>query len=129
MKRLSAQQYAAALIAAWTEAAPAQRPIVLKKFVQSLRRRRAVKLLPRILDHLERLLDAQSGVTRVRAWSAARLDQASLAARLSEALGPSVITSAVQPALMGGLRLRIGDQLIDGTIRQRLQRLQTHLSL
>ena len=37
------------------------------------------------------------------------------------------LRAEVDPALLGGLMVRIGDQLIDGSVRGRLERLRNQL--
>ena len=64
MKRLASRDYATALLGAYHDAAAKDRPAVVRKFLELLRRQRAMRLLPRILDWLERLDDQAAGRTR-----------------------------------------------------------------
>ena len=128
MTRRSARQYAVALQTAYRDATDPDRPIVVRNFLRLLTRRRATKLLPRIFDHLQTLADQAAGTTRVLAWSARAGDQTRLGAALRRVLGDTVVDVMSNPALVGGLKLQIGDLQIDGTVRGRLERLQTHLA-
>jgi F-type H+-transporting ATPase subunit delta len=38
------------------------------------------------------------------------------------------LRSDVDPTLLGGIQVRVGDRLIDGSVRGRLQRLRTDFS-
>lgn len=127
MRKLTAKQHAAALLAAVQEAPAAQRSDVVRSFLRLLVRRRLTKLLPRVVEHLQAMEDIANGVTRVHAWSAAAVDVNDLADQLQKAIGRVALELETDPALIGGLRLKIGDRLIDGTLRNRLNRLQTQL--
>ena len=128
MKRLTARQYATAIHAAWLEASPDRQPQVVRTFLELLNRRRAMKLLPRIMDQVQALEHAASGRTHVRVWTAGAADTAHLQGALDRALGQAVIEAETDPKLLGGLKIHIGDRLIDGTVRSRLERLHTHLT-
>jgi len=55
-------------------------------------------------------------------------EQAKLAAKFSEWLGKEVrITNVVKPELLGGVTVRIGDTLYDGSLRGKLDRLEKML--
>lgn len=127
MKRLSSRDYATALIGAWHEASAKDRPLVAKKFLELLRRQRATKLLPRILDWIERLDDQAAGRTRVVVTGATDVDAASLTKTLSAKLGAVAVSTVTDPRVLGGLAIRVGDTVVDGTVATRLQRLRSHL--
>lgn len=87
--------------------------------------------LPQIVESLVSLAaDARSRVVaEVRA--AVPLDDAArerLAAALSKATGRMVdVKAVVDPGVLGGIYAKVGDQVIDGTIRHRLQELKERL--
>jgi len=80
-----------------------------------------------ILSALQRLtrLDLQS--RKVTVESAVELDAASrqrLLASLTEQYGPDLVAEyKVTASLLGGLRIRIGDDVFDGSVQGRLDRL------
>ena len=52
-----------------------------------------------------------------------------ITARLEELTGGSVaLETAVDPSLLGGVVVRVGDRLIDGSVRGRLERLRQQLA-
>ena len=84
--------------------------------------------LPGILWQLERLLDDAEGKARAEVRSASGLD-APKRRQVKDALdrlsGRDVICAfSEDPALLGGLVARLGNQLFDGSIRGRLERLR-----
>ncbi len=53
---------------------------------------------------------------------------ADLAQRLSSSTGKKVILKlTVDPALLGGVKIRMGDQIVDGTVAKKLQMLKNNL--
>jgi len=81
--------------------------------------------LPKIIDRLvERAAAAKESVVgEVRSAVPLTDDQKTrLAAALSKATGKRVeVKVIVDPAVIGGLLVRVGDQVFDGTVRRRLQ--------
>ncbi len=84
----------------------------------------------------QRLLDAYHGVEgaeTAEVTTAVALDEEtrlSLGRRLTEIMGrPVVIKASVDPSVIGGIIVRVGDKLIDGSIRSRLQTLSKELAV
>jgi F-type H+-transporting ATPase subunit delta len=94
-------------------------------------RRRRLERLPRLAAEFRRLYNRRAGIVEATAISAAPLserDVAELQARLVEIAGARVdLTLEVDPSLIGGLAVRLGDRLIDGSVRGRLERLRNRL--
>jgi F-type H+-transporting ATPase subunit delta len=76
-------------------------------------------------------VDLEHGVVVANVTSAQPLEPAELAAiaeRVAATSGARVeVHSAVDPALIGGLTVRVGDRLIDASVRGRLSRLRESL--
>ena len=96
-----------------------------------VRRGRADLMAP-VAAEFRRIHDRREGISHATVTSAAPLDEAELAAlrdRLTGMTGGRVeVTFAVDPALLGGVVVRIGDRLIDGSVRGRLERLRNRLA-
>ena len=94
-------------------------------------RRRRLDSLPQIAREFKRLFNRRAGVVDATATSALRLDQQELAAlttRLETMTGKKVeLVTAVDPSILGGIQVRIGDTLYDGSVRGRLERLRSRL--
>ena len=103
---------------------------VLNLIVTMLRRGR-IEDLPRVAAEFRRLHDRLNGVTHAHATSAASLEPSEVSAlteRLEQMTGGRVeLDLTVDPSLLGGLVVRVGDRLIDGSVRGRLERLRTQL--
>jgi len=94
-------------------------------------RRGRVEELPRIAAEFRRLDNARQGIVLATATSAAPLSQdevRAVTARLEQLTGGRVeLALEVDPDLLGGLVVRVGDRLIDGSVRGRLERLRNQL--
>lgn len=87
--------------------------------------------LDSIASAFDRLVQEQFGRVEVDVFTAAVLgsDQlAGLRQSISAALGKDpVLHPYTEPAMIGGVKLRIGDQLIDGSVATRLRRMKRDL--
>lgn len=101
-------------------------------FLGLLARRRALALLPRVLAEFESAADAAQGVQRVEVRTAVPLEetqQRRIAQGLAAALGKEVrLVARVEPALLGGMVVRVGDRVMDGSTRGRLQAMRQTLA-
>lgn len=89
-------------------------------------------IIGNIADEYQRLLDSYHNVARAEVTTAVPLDNKDKS-RLAEFLGAAVgkkvvIKSEVDSGLIGGLIARIGDKLLDGSTRSRLQALRNELA-
>lgn len=88
---------------------------------------RRLAALPAIAEAYEALRARAENVVDVQVASATALDEAqqrSLAEALQKRLGKQVrLHLQLDPALLGGARLQIEDQVIDGSVRTRLEKL------
>ena len=99
--------------------------------VRLLLRRGRIEDLPRVAAEYRRLDDRRQGITHATATSASELTQdeiRELTARLEQSTGGRIALDVeVDPSLLGGLVVRVGDRLIDGSVRGRLERLRNQL--
>jgi F-type H+-transporting ATPase subunit delta len=99
--------------------------------VQLLAARGRIALLPAIAAEYKHLLDLERGVVTAVVTTPVPLepaDVASVAARIRSLTGRAVeVEARLDPALVGGLTVRVGDQLIDASVRGRLERLRDRL--
>lgn len=104
----------------------------VRNLIALLLRRGRIEQLPRVAQEFGRLDDDRQGLTHATATSAAPLDAKeikAIAARLEAMVGGRVeLQTNVDPAILGGLVVRIGDRLIDGSVLGRLERLRNQLA-
>ena len=77
------------------------------------------------------LMDEHQGIAHAEVATAVPLDKKQedrLSSRISELVGKEIVlTTVVEPELIGGLTARVGDKLIDGSIRSRFSALRGSL--
>ena len=87
--------------------------------------RNLANLIPGIIETFEALVDHHNGIERAEVISAAPLDQdqeAAIKAVLVKLVNKDVrLSTGVDPNILGGLVARVGDRVIDGSLRTRLQ--------
>lgn len=88
-------------------------------------------LFDNVVDYFDRLKDVEQNRVHVHLGSARPLDPAVKAAIeevVREASGKTPVThEKVDPALVGGLVVRVNDVLVDGSLRTRLRALRSRL--
>ncbi len=89
-------------------------------------------VMPLVLEQYDAFADRESGVLRAEVTSAIALTpqlEQRIRTQLAEKLGGEVQTTVSQdPSILGGLVIRIGDRVIDGSVRTRLEQLQAALA-
>ena len=104
----------------------------VRNLLELILRRRRVEMLGRIGREFRRLYNRQAGVVEATAISATQLsadEVQALQERVERLAGGRVeLNFEIDPTLLGGVQLRLGDRLIDGSVRGRLERLRNELA-
>jgi F-type H+-transporting ATPase subunit delta len=104
----------------------------VRNMIFLLVRRGRIEQLPRVVTEFIRLDDRRQGITHATATSASPLtdlEVRALTARLEGMTGGRIaLTTDIDETLLGGLVVRVGDRLIDGSVRGRLERLRNQLA-
>jgi len=107
----------------------ASRPVI--NLIQLMLRRGRIGDLPRVAAEFRRLDNAHQRITIATATTAAPLSAGELTAltqRLEAFTGGRIELDVKEdPSLLGGLVVQVGDRLIDGSVRGRLERLRNQL--
>ena len=102
-----------------------------RNLISLLASRNSARLLPSITESYQEMLDAHNGVERAEIIAAVALSdeqQARIEAMLTDIVGKDITaTSRVEPRLVGGFVARVGDKVIDGSTRTRLDELRREL--
>jgi F-type H+-transporting ATPase subunit delta len=104
----------------------------VQRFLQYLVRRERLELIPLINEHLRDLIDRELGVETARVTTAVPLgpsERELIGVRLSARTGKRVrLEESVDPSILGGVLVQIGDQIIDDSVRGRLEQLRRTLA-
>ena len=122
--RISADQKNAVL----TNALGDRVPEMFLKFLRALVKNRRQMLLPVVASEYTALLDESENRMHVRVTVAREADaktEKAIAKELSRVYGKEVVPHlTVNPAIVGGMIARVGDSVIDGSVRRRLRKLR-----
>jgi F-type H+-transporting ATPase subunit delta len=107
---------------------PGVSPLALN-FVYFLTAKGRLGIFEQVVAEYERFVDAHYGIDHAEVTTAVPLeegDKNKLADRLAAVLSRKkvVIENKVEPAIVGGMIARIGDKLIDGSLRSKLSSLK-----
>lgn len=101
------------------------------RFVQKLVTNRRQMLLPVVATEYHNLLDEAEGRVHARVTVSREVDAATRAAitsALTKALKKVVVPHmTVDPRILGGVVVRVGDTVMDGSVRRKLDRLRERL--
>jgi F-type H+-transporting ATPase subunit delta len=104
----------------------------VRNLLHLLLRRGRVDHVVAVAAEFRRLHHRRAGITTATVTSAAPLEPEAAQAitrRLEEmTTGRVELSFQVDPELLGGVVVRVGDRLIDGSVRGRLERLRTELA-
>ncbi|MDY6917950.1 MAG: ATP synthase F1 subunit delta [Chloroflexota bacterium] len=93
--------------------------------------KRRLGIVAELVSEYERLVDEHRGVAHARVTTAIPLDEgdtADLTRRLADTVSKEIVLATqTDPSIIGGLKVRIGDKLIDGSTRSRLEALRKSL--
>jgi F-type H+-transporting ATPase subunit delta len=98
------------------------------KFVGLLAENRRASALPAVIGAFQRLYDKHRGVVSARVTTALKLTAAQLTGvqkALAQALGQEPeITTAVDPSILGGIKVKVGSRLFDASLKTKLDTLK-----
>ncbi|MFL5613630.1 MAG: F0F1 ATP synthase subunit delta [Gemmatimonadaceae bacterium] len=108
-----------------------QLPRLFVRYLQALVSHRRQMLLPEIAREFHDLVDQVEGRLHANVTVASEPEDAvrkTISAQLSRAYGKDVVPHfTVNAAILGGLVVRVGDTVLDGSVRRRLATLRTRM--
>jgi F-type H+-transporting ATPase subunit delta len=105
---------------------------IIRNFLFVIADHRRTQLLPEVIDAFDEVIRQRQGVAEAEISSAVELSakqKKELAAMLARLTGKEIETKyALDPALLGGAVVRIGDTIYDGSLRSRLNEMRARLA-
>ena len=118
--QISADQKITVLAKAFEDRAPR----LFVRFLQRLVKNRRQMLIPEIANEYRDLVDEVEGRVHAQVTLAAPVDdeqRASIARQLTHTFGMPVVPQVrINPNILGGIIVRVGDRVMDGSVRRRL---------
>ena len=106
-------------------------PRLMLRFFQTLVHHRRQMLIPAIAEEYLNLVDEAEGRIHARVTVAKETDdagRAAIATHLSRMFGKDVVPHlTVDPSIMGGVVVHVGDTVLDGSVRKRLASLRRRM--
>lgn len=103
----------------------------LRNLAKLLVVRGRTNLIPQIREIFDDQVRAERGITVAQVTTSEPLtaeEEALVREKLAAMTGNTIeITATVDPDIIGGIVVRIGDQVIDGSVRNKLERMRTRL--
>jgi F-type H+-transporting ATPase subunit delta len=105
---------------------------IIRNFLLVITDHRRTQLIPEILAMVQQVIRQRQGVAEAQISSAVELStgqKKELAATLAKLTGKKIETKySLDPALLGGAVVRIGDTIYDGSLRSRLNEMRSRLA-
>lgn len=112
--------------------AAAGEPAPIRGLLRLLVERDRIALLPRIAEAFGDLVDARANIAKALVTTAVVVDDDArdrMVRQLERATGRTIKAEfAVDPALLGGATVQVGDHLVDASLRTRLETLRRQLA-
>ena len=125
--KVSAAQKSAVIGKAFTD----RMPRLMLRYLQTVVQHRRQMLIPAIAEEYLNLVDEAEGRIHARVTVAKETDdagRAAIATHLSRMFGKDVVPHlTVDPAIMGGVVVHVGDTVLDGSVRKRLASLRRRM--
>ncbi|MEW5796119.1 MAG: ATP synthase F1 subunit delta [Candidatus Zixiibacteriota bacterium] len=105
-------------------------PLFVEFLAVLVRKRRAMYLLE-VIDEFNRLVEQHQGIVRATVTTAVPLlpvDEAKLVSRLAARTGKKIeLEKKIDRAIIGGMVVLMGDEIIDGSVKHGLDKLEEQL--
>jgi F-type H+-transporting ATPase subunit delta len=103
----------------------------VSNFLKIILDKRRITSIFEIIKEYEKLVDQHNGVVKADAYTTMPLDEAtisSLEEKLSKVTDKKVkLTNKIDETLIGGVKIILGDKVIDGTIKKKLNTIESSL--
>lgn len=128
--KFNSKQYAQSLLELAQGATKKEIPGIVEQFVQYLVRARQWRFAHQILEQIENLVRTEEGKVKVVVESANRIQEHTrqhILNFLRKEEGEVEFEEKIDPTVLGGVKLRLNDLLVDATLAGQLEKLRQQL--
>lgn len=105
---------------------------VLERSAQLLRDKRMLGRSKDVLSALQNIIDKKTGVVRMKVTAAKRMESVEMKKLENEITEKYKAQTAIgeffeKPELLGGVRIEVGDEVLDNTYKNKLRKLENFL--
>lgn len=132
MAKFSTNNIAHAIYAATKDKEGKDLDVVIKNTAQMLKNKHLLSRSPDILKKLEEIIDKENGIVKAEVHSKEKLSK-----KMTEEVGELIrkrykakeimIYHTEDKKLLGGIRIQVGEEIIDLTLKNKLKQLQDYL--
>lgn len=132
MKKISTKQIATAIYKATNLKQDNEISLILKNAVKMIANKNLISKSNEILDYLQDIYDQKEGIIRAKIFSAKNLDNVEKQ-KIEDNLKTKYKTEKIiseyfeKKELLGGIRIEVGNEVLDNTYKNRLYQLEKHL--
>ena len=130
--KIAAKDYAKALIEIIEQTNPKDQDMVLDNFVQVLTENNDIRLFDEIADEFHKQELAKKGIKQIEVTSAHPINKANEQEIIHElnklVKGNYELKKEIDEKLIGGVVIRMDDQMIDASVKNNLEQLKNELS-
>ncbi|MGW8184575.1 MAG: ATP synthase F1 subunit delta [Candidatus Moraniibacteriota bacterium] len=132
--KVSIKQYAQVLYELTLDKSEVEVNVVIEKFVNELVRNNQIKSASKIIEKFEEIYNQKNKIVVASVTSVSKLEGDYLE-RIKKYLMDRyeakevVLNNKISPEIKGGIILRVGDEIIDGSVSNRLRSLKTKLTV
>jgi F-type H+-transporting ATPase subunit delta len=106
---------------------------IYPKIIEFLARKKMLSKSAEVLKHLNKIINEEEGRIAVKVWSAEKLTEHTkkeIKHAVSKRYGNKevVLEENLNEGLLGGFRIEVNDEVIDLTLKNRIEKLQEHLT-
>lgn len=130
--KISIKQYTQALYDLTLDKSEADVKIVVEKFVKELVKSNQIKSAPKIIERFEKIYNKNNEIIEASVTSATELDKPQME-KIEKYLADKykarkvILSNEVRPEIKGGIILRVEDEIVDGSVVNRLRGLKIKL--
>lgn len=133
MTAVSSKNIAHAIYLASKDKSHEEQSLVVKKTLQFLIKKRLLSKTKDILSHLKKIINEHEGVIEAKVYSSEKINEKT-SSGLTQALIKRYsvrevrLVEILDKKLIGGLKIEVNNEIIDLTLKNRMKKLQEHLT-